>query len=242
MTADITEPLFQPLTVRDVTIPNRTVMAPMGRNFCTDHVLDEASPAYYRRRVEGGVGLVITEATGIDHPLSVDRGATPHMHGEAPLAMWRKVVGAVHAAGGLIATQLFHQGMLFGGANPERTEQSLRPSGTIGLPGPTSYPPEYIERAARPTRPVSDSEIAEVIAAYGRSARNAVGVGFDAVAIHGAHGYMVDGFLWGESNQRTDRWGGDQRQRTAFAVEVIKAVRAEMPDGMPLIFRFSQHK
>jgi 2,4-dienoyl-CoA reductase-like NADH-dependent reductase (Old Yellow Enzyme family) len=242
MTADITEPLFQPLTVRDVTIPNRTVMAPMGRNFCTDHVLDAASPAYYRRRIEGGVGMIITEATGVDHPVSVDRGNTPRMDGDAALAMWRKVVDEVHSAGGIIANQLFHQGMLYGGADPAVLGNSMRPSGTIGTPGATSYTPEYIEQARRPTRPMTDSEIADVIAAFGRSARNAVSVGFDAIDVHGAHGYMVDGFLWGHSNQRTDRWGGSQRQRTAFAVEVIKTVRAEMRDGMPLFFRFSQHK
>ncbi|HUD90649.1 12-oxophytodienoate reductase [Sphingobium sp.] len=242
MTAELTSPLFTPLTVRGVTVPNRTVMAPMGRQFAQAHVPHPDAPAYYRRRIEGGVGLVITEATGVDHPLSADNGGTPYMHGEAALAGWAAVVEAVHAAGGLIFPQLFHQGMLHGGGTPDEAVDSLRPSGTIGTPGATSFATHYIERARLPTRPMTEEEIADAIAAYARSVRNAVTLGFDGIALHGAHGYLIDGFLWGASNQRTDRWGGDVAQRTAFAVEVIKAVRAEMPEHMPLVFRFSQHK
>ena len=242
MTAELTAPLFTPLEVRGVTIPNRTVMAPMGRMFAQNHVPHRDAPAYYRRRIEGGVGLVITEATGVDHPLAADNGGTPHMHGDAALSGWKKVVDEVHGAGGLIFPQLFHQGMLHGGGNPDVAMDSLRPSGTIGTPGSTSFAPHYIERASQPTRPMSEEDISDAIAAYARSVRNAVEVGFDGIALHGAHGYLIDGFLWGDSNQRTDRWGGDIVERTAFAVEVVRAARAAMPVGMPLVFRFSQHK
>lgn len=234
--------LFQPLTVRRMSIPNRTVMAPMGRGFARDHVPHPDTPAYYRRRVEGGIGLVITEATGVDHPLSADTPGTPHMHGQEVLAAWKNLVDDVHSVGGLIVPQLFHQGMLHGGGTPDVPVASLRPSGTIGTPGATSYAPQFIERAMVPTRPMTEEEIADAIAAFARSARNAVAIGFDGIALHGAHGYLIDSFLWGESNRRTDHWGGDIAQRTAFAVAVIKAVRAEMPDDMPLFFRFSQHK
>lgn len=242
MTAELTAPLFTPLTVRGVTIPNRTVMAPMGRNFAQGHVPHPDAPAYYRRRVEGGVGLVISEATGVDHPLSADKGGTPHMHGPEALAGWKRVVDEVHGAGGIIFPQLFHQGMLHGGGDPDVEHDSMRPSGTIGTPGSTSFAPHYMERASKPTRPMTEEEIADTIAAYARSARNAVGLGFDGIVLHGAHGYLIDSFLWGASNQRSDGWGGDIGQRTAFATEVIKAVRAEMRQDMPLVFRFSQHK
>lgn len=242
MTAEITAPLFQPLKIRGVTIPNRTVMAPMGRNFAREQVPHPDTPAYYRRRAEGGVGLIITEATGIDHPLAVDVASTPGMHGEKSLAEWRKVATEVHKAGGLIFPQLFHQGMLRGGACPDVEVESMRPSGTIGVPGSTSYSSRFIERAMRPTRPMTEEEIADVIAAFGRSVRYSVEAGFDGIELHGAHGYMIDSFLWGESNQRTDRWGGGPAERARFAVEVVKAARAEMPEDMPLVFRFSQHK
>ena len=178
MTAELTAPLFEPISVRGMTIPNRTVMAPMGRMFAKDHVPSPDAPAYYRRRVNGGVGLVITEATGIDHPLSADHGGTPHMHGEAALQAWRAVVQDVHQAGGLIVPQLFHQGMLHGGGTPDQAVESLRPSGTIGTPGSTSFAPHYIERASVPTQTMTEGQIADVIARFARSARNAVALGF----------------------------------------------------------------
>jgi 2,4-dienoyl-CoA reductase-like NADH-dependent reductase (Old Yellow Enzyme family) len=241
MTAIETAALFQPLRVHGLTFPNRTVMAPMARGFAQHNAPHPDTAAYYRRRVEGGVGLIITEATGVDHPLAVDYPTVPVMHGPAALAGWKAAVNEVHAAGGLIASQLYHQGMLRGGKFDELPE-SLRPSGTIGVAGPNSLHPGYVARAVAPTRPMSEGEIADVIAAYARSARHAVDIGFDAIELHGAHGYLIDGFLWAESNRRTDRWGGDHRQRATFAAEVVRAVRAEMPPDMPLIFRFSQHK
>lgn len=241
MAFELTSSLFQPLTVRRMTLPNRTVMAPMGRFFAQDHVPHADAPAYYRRRIEGGVGLVIAEATGVDHPLSADHPGLPVMHGERALAGWKAIVDEVHRVGGLIIPQLFHQGMLNGGNVPEPRD-SLRPSGVIGTLGANSYSPEFVARVSSPTRPMTEEEIADVIAAFGRSVANAVSLGFDGIALHGAHGYLIDGFLWGESNLRTDRWGGDPVQRTAFATEVIKAARREMPADMPLFFRFSQHK
>jgi len=89
---------------------------------------------------------------------------------------------------------------------------------------------------------MTETEIADVIAAYGRSAQNAIDVGFDGIAIHGAHGYLPDNFLWEQTNQRTDRWGGDRRRRSEFAVEVVKASRAAAGPDRPVIFRFSQWK
>lgn len=240
--ADITAPLFAPLDIGGFRLSNRTIMAPMGRGFAIDGAPKADAAAYYARRAKGGVGLIFTEASGVDHPLSTDNPGVPVFYGTEAMAGWRGVVDAVHAAGGLIVPQLFHQGMLRGGGAGGRQVESMRPSGIIGPDGPNSFTPEFIERARVPTRPMTEEEIADVIAAFGRSAALAVAAGFDGIAIHGAHGYMVDGFLWHESNLRDDRYGGDARRRTTFATEVIKAVRAEMPAGMPLFFRFSQHK
>jgi 2,4-dienoyl-CoA reductase-like NADH-dependent reductase (Old Yellow Enzyme family) len=242
MTRMLTAPLFQPFELRGMRLPNRTVMAPMGRMFAINGAPHPNAAAYYARRAEGGAGLIITEATGIDHPLSTDYPGIPVMHGAAALASWQRVVDSVHAAGGQIIPQLFHQGMLRGANVADATMDNLRPSGTIGLHGSNSYKPDFIEAAARPTRPMTEAEIADVIAAFAKSTANAVALGFDGIALHGAHGYIIDSFLWGASNQRTDRFGGDAARRTAFAVEVIKAVRAVMPDHLPLFFRFSHHK
>jgi 2,4-dienoyl-CoA reductase-like NADH-dependent reductase (Old Yellow Enzyme family) len=89
---------------------------------------------------------------------------------------------------------------------------------------------------------MSEEDIADVIAAFARSARHAADLGFDAIAIHGAHGYLIDDFLWEVTNFRTDRWGGDRVRRTRFAVEVVKGIREAVGDCLPIIFRFSQLK
>jgi 2,4-dienoyl-CoA reductase-like NADH-dependent reductase (Old Yellow Enzyme family) len=89
---------------------------------------------------------------------------------------------------------------------------------------------------------MSESDIAEVIAAYGRSAANAASVGFDGIAIHGAHGYLIDSFLWQGTNRRTDRYGGSPSCRSRFAAEVVRTVRAAVGPEVPIVFRYSQWK
>jgi len=90
--------------------------------------------------------------------------------------------------------------------------------------------------------PMTDSDIADVIAAYGLAARNAVALGVDGIAIHGAHGYLIDTFLWDYTNRRDDAWGGDAARRAAFGAAVVKAIRAELGEERPIILRFSQFK
>jgi 2,4-dienoyl-CoA reductase-like NADH-dependent reductase (Old Yellow Enzyme family) len=150
----------------------------------------------------------------------------------------------VHAEGGKIFPQLWHMGVMKQpGSGRYPDAPPMRPSGLWGPSGRlTSVDPDYMQRVQAPTEPMSESAIADVIAAYGRSAANARAIGFDGVAIHAAHGYLIDTFLWHETNVRTDRWGGDLRGRTRFAVEVVKAVRAAVGADMPIVFRFSQWK
>jgi 2,4-dienoyl-CoA reductase-like NADH-dependent reductase (Old Yellow Enzyme family) len=242
-------PLFEPIAIRGLALANRIVMAPMTRNFSPGGVPGDDVAAYYRRRAEGGTGLLITEGEGIDHPAALgDAGLgesnLPHLHGEAALAGWRRVVDAVHAAGGRIVPQLWHQGVMReAGTGPHPEVASLRPSGLWGPAGRmTSVDPAYAERVQAPTRPMNDGEIQDVIDAYARSARHAREAGFDGIAIHGAHGYLIDTFLWDETNRRADAWGGDRRARARFAAEVVRAVRREAGESLPIFFRFSQWK
>lgn len=93
-----------------------------------------------------------------------------------------------------------------------------------------------------PTPPPTDEEIADVIAGYARSAAHAMNVGFDGIAIHGAHGYLPDTFLWEETNKRTDRWGGSRGKRATFVAEMVKAIRREIGEDRVILFRFSQWK
>ena len=243
------EPLFQPLQVRGLALANRIVMAPMTRNFSPHGVPGDDVAAYYRRRAEGGTGLLITEGVGVDHPAALgDAGLgesnLPHLYGDEALAGWKRVIDAVHQAGGKIVPQLWHQGVMRDqGTGPHPDAPSVRPSGLWGpADRPGSLDPAYVERMKAPTRPMTESEIQDVIDGYGRSARHARELGFDGVAVHGAHGYLIDTFLWGETNRRTDAFGGDRRARTRFAAEVVRAIRREAGDSMPIFFRFSQWK
>lgn len=243
------EPLFQPLRLLRLTLRNRIVMAPMTRQFCPGGVPGQDVADYYRRRAEAGVGLIVTEGTGIDHPSALGSDAPgknniPVLHGEAALAGWKKVVDDVHAVGGVIFPQLWHMGVLrIPGTGPFPDAPSSRPSGLFGpRDGARSMRPENVERLLPPTEPMTESEIADVIAAYARSAKNAKAVGFDGIAIHGAHGYLIDTFFWEETNRRTDRWGGDWVGRTRFGAEVVKAIREAIGPDMPIMFRYSQWK
>jgi 2,4-dienoyl-CoA reductase-like NADH-dependent reductase (Old Yellow Enzyme family) len=242
-------PLFQPLQIREVTLKNRVVMAPMTRGFSPGGIPGSDVAAYYRRRVEGETGLLITEGVGIDHPAALgdaglDECNLPHMYGAEALAGWRRVVAGVHEAGGVIFPQLWHQGaMRKAGTRPHPDEPSCRPSGLWGPAGrTTSLAAEDVAAFAVPTVPMTENEIADVIAAYGRSAAHAMDVGFDGIAVHGAHGYMPDNFLWEETNRRDDRWGGDRARRSRFAVEIVKTIRGTIGPARPIVFRFSQWK
>jgi 2,4-dienoyl-CoA reductase-like NADH-dependent reductase (Old Yellow Enzyme family) len=240
--------LFTPLHVRGLTLENRFVMSPANRNAAPDGVPGEDVAQFYRRRVDGEVGLITAGGIGVDHPASVGAGADrpcaiPLLHGAA-VDGWRRVVDVVHAGGGKIVPQLWHQGVMrMPGTGYHPDAESARPSGIWGPPDRRSrMKPDYVARLAVPGRELTDGEIEEIIAGYARSARNAVAVGFDGIAIHGANGYLPDAFLWAETNRRTDRWGGNRRERTRFAVEVVRAIRREAGDALPIFFRFTQWK
>jgi 2,4-dienoyl-CoA reductase-like NADH-dependent reductase (Old Yellow Enzyme family) len=241
--------LSSPLTIRSVTLPNRIVMSPMTRGFCPGGAPTAEVAEYYARRAAGGCGLVITEAVGIDHPSALgDAGLgednIPVLHGDAPIAGWRRTVEAVHAAGGFIVPQLWHQGVLrLAGTGPNPDAPTLSPSGLWGPLGrTTSLTGDKIPADPKVGDAMSDAQIEAVLEGYANSARNAMQAGFDGIAVHGGHGYLIDNFLWEETNLRTDRWGGDRVKRTAFAVEVVRRIRAVIGPNLPIFFRFSHWK
>src|SRR3546814_428627 len=223
--------VFNPITLGNIKIPNRFAMAPMTRSFSPGNVPDEKVAAYYRRRAEGGTGLIVTEGVGIDHPAAIGAGSgeehlIPVLYGDKALAGWRHVVDEVHKAGGVIFPQLWHQGVFrVEGTGPFPEATSCRPSGIWGPPGRFStVTPEYITRVIEPTRAMTESEIADVVASFARSAKNAQSVGFDGIAIHGASGYLIDSFLWPETNLRQDGYGGDAKARARFATEIDQEI------------------
>ena len=184
--------------------------------------------AYYRKRAEGGVGLIVTEGTYIAHPSSGFDARVPHLYGDEALNGWRRVVEVeVHSAGGRIFPQLWHVGMAY-----DDPSGRVRPLGPSGLKKPGEQTGE----------PMSQAEIDAVIEGFGIAAKNAKEVGFDGLEIHAAHGYLLDQFFWEGTNRRTDRYGGDPVARTRLAVEVIEEVRSQVGADFPLVLRFSQWK
>ncbi len=236
--------LFRPLAVRSLRLRNRIVMSPMTRSHSPGGVPGPDVAEYYRRRAAGGTALIVTEGVAIDHPTAVDNPRVPHMYGDAALDGWRRVVDAVHAEGGRIIPQLWHVGPLWGAmtADVDPALTPMRPSGVWGEPGVTSYGADYVARASKPTRSMTEEDIAQVVDAYSRAAACAKEVGFDGVALHGGHGYLLDSFLWEGTNLREDRWGGDLRDRTRFPAAVVAAIRATIGEDLPIFYRFSQHK
>ena len=225
-----TAPLFSSFDHAKLSLKNRLVMAPMTRSFSPDGIPGDDVVAYYQRRAAGDVGLIITEGTTVDHPVASMDTRIPFFHGEASLAGWQQVVEAVHQAGGKIAPQLWHVGTARrpgSGPNPDLTAHG--PSGLIA-PG------------KQKAHIMTDSDIADTIAAFAKSAAHAKRIGFDAVELHGAHGYLIDQFFWQGTNIRSDRFGGDDVARTTFASEIVKAVRAAVGESFPIILRYSQWK
>ncbi|PFG05800.1 NADH:flavin oxidoreductase [Bacillus sp. es.034] len=225
-----TEPLFRPFHSENLQLSNRTVMAPMTRGFSPNGVPGKDVAAYYRRRAENGVGLIVTEGTGINHPSSVSGASIPLFHGEESLNGWANVVKEVHQAGGKIVPQLWHVGMTR--KKGELPNEEAFPVGPSGL----SLSGKEI------TEPMSEEEVVLMVEAYAQAAADAKRIGFDGIELHGAHGYLIDQFFWENTNRRTDRYGGDLVGRTRFAVEVIEACRREVGPDFPIIFRFSQWK
>ena len=242
----VIEPLLSPFALRGMALANRIAMAPMTRYFSPGGVPGDEVPGYYRRRAERGVGLVVTEGIGVAHPVSVDHPGVPLLHGDAAIARWSEIVDGVHAGGAKILPQLWHQGAMWNVeyAGDPRGMEAVRPSGIWGpADGVISISETSRDTAAATeTRPMSDEDIQDVIDAYGVSARNAIAAGFDGIAIHAAHGYLIDTFFWHETNRRVDRFGGDHKARATFGAEVVKTIRRMIGDDMPIVLRFSQFK
>ena len=222
--------LFKPFTLNKLEIPNRIVMAPMTRSFSPDGIPTEDVAAYYRRRAEGGTGLIITEGTTINHGSASGDPKIPNFHTQEALAGWQRVVDEVHEGGGLIMPQIWHMG-------------AMRPEGTGPSPETRTVSPSGLKYPGKETGvSLSKQEVEDIIDAYVSAAVSAKELGFDGVQFHGAHGYLIDLFFWEGTNVRDDEFGGELPERTRFASEIISRTRAEVGDDFPLILRFSQWK
>ncbi len=222
--------LFKPFDSEKLSLQNRIVMAPMTRQFSPGGVPTEEVAGYYRRRAEGGTGLIITEGTTVNDPVATMGPDIPQFHGDKALQGWQNVVDQVHNAGGKIMPQLWHVGM-------------ARVAEKAPFPElPSAGPSGLFKPGKQGAEPMTEAHIEQVINAFSSAAADAKRLGFDGVEIHGAHGYLIDQFFWEGTNQRTDAWGGDMQRRSRFAVEIIKAIRAATAPDYPIVLRYSQWK
>jgi 2,4-dienoyl-CoA reductase-like NADH-dependent reductase (Old Yellow Enzyme family) len=222
------EALFRPFACKSLKLANRIVMAPMTRCFSPGGVPTPEVAEYYARRAS--VGLIVSEGTGINRSAALNEADAPRFHGEAALAGWQRVRDRVHAAGGVMAPQLWHVGAV------------PNPAGRSG-PGAVDSPSGLLAAGRKVGEPMTDADVADTIAAFASAAADARRLGFDALELHGAHGYLIDQFFWAATNLRSDRYGGATLgERTRFAAEIVKAVRAAVGEDFAIILRLSQWK
>ncbi|TZG28123.1 NADH:flavin oxidoreductase [Sphingomonas montanisoli] len=221
--------LFEPLDVGPMHLDNRIVMAPMTRSLSPNGIPGKDVAAYYRRRAEGGTGLIITEGTFIPHETAGFCSSVPDFHGDEALAGWKHVVDEVHAGGARIMPQLWHTGLM-----PLPTDD------VTGIPA--ASPSGYYLKGDKRGEPATDALIADIIEAFGRAAESSVALGFDGLQIHAAHGYLIDQFFWSDVNLRDDRYGGGLVDRAGLGIEIVKECRRRTSPDYPISLRFSQWK
>ncbi len=226
-----TNSLFRPFSLKSLHIKNRIVMAPMTRSFSPHGVPTPEVAAYYRRRAEGEVGLILSEGTVIDRVSSSNDGNIPHFYGAEALSGWNNVIQEVHHGGAQMGPQIWHMGVM------ENHYSGWLPNGPFE--GPSGLNRPGFENGKKMT----DADIADTIAAFGRAAADAKRLGFDCIEIHGAHGYLIDQFFWEGTNARDDKYGGKTLpERSRFAIEVIKEIRRQVGEDFAVIIRLSQFK
>ncbi|MFG2331561.1 NADH:flavin oxidoreductase/NADH oxidase [Streptomyces sp. NPDC048604] len=233
--------LFQPYTLRSVTVPNRVWMSPMcqysaevfGPNAGVAH---DWHFAHYAARAAGGTGLILVEATAVT-PEGRISPADLGIWNDTQVAALRRITAFLKEHGTVPGIQIGHAGRK---ASTDRIWKGSGPVGTAahGWQPVGPSPLAFAEGYPVPTE-LTTVEIRQIVTRFADAARRALDAGFQVVEIHGAHGYLVGEFLSPHSNRRTDEYGGSFENRTRFALEVVAAVRAVWPEELPLFFRIS---
>ena len=220
-----TTPLFTPVKLGAVPLPNRIVMAPLTRSRADSRGVPAPFAAiYYAQRASAG--LLITEATQVSFS-GMGYARTPGLHTDAQIARWKEIVDRVHAKGGRIAVQLWHVGRIAHQANRGAAAETVAPS-AIAAPGKI-----YVDGTGMldhdAPRALETGEIASIAADFAASAERAIAIGFDAIEVHSANGYLLHQFLSSNVNRRTDRYGGSIENRVRMPLEVLEAILAKVP-------------
>lgn len=233
--------LFQPFQVRDLTLRNRTVIAPMCQYTATDGLMNDWHHVHLSTFARGGFGLIIFEATGVEARGRITHGCTGLWNDEQVAAM-KPIVASVKAAGAAACLQIAHAGRKASCQRPWEGDAALTEKefakGELAWEVVAPSPIPFAEGWLVP-RELSISEIGDMVDTWVAAAKRAEAAGFDALEIHSAHGYLSHSFLSPISNKRTDKYGGSLQNRMRFTLELSEAVRAAWPDNKPLFIRLS---
>jgi 2,4-dienoyl-CoA reductase-like NADH-dependent reductase (Old Yellow Enzyme family) len=234
--------LFEPLTLRNLTFPNRVWMAPMCQYSAAVEGPDMGAPndwhfTHQAARAAGGAGLIITESTSVNPEGRISL---------ADLGLWNdrqqeafvRITRFLKEQGAVPGIQLSHAGRK---ASTERTWRGggpIRPDEQYGWQTLAPSPIPFTDAFPTPVE-LTEDQIRGIVEDFRASARRALAAGFQVVEVHGAHGYLINQFLSPYTNRRTDSYGGSFENRTRFALEVVDAVREVWPEDLPVFFRIS---
>ena len=218
--------LFEPLTIKRMTIKNRVVMTPMGTNYGEpDGQMSFLHLNYYKLRARGGTGLIIVENANVDYPTGSNGTSQIRIDHDSYMPRLFKLTELIHQEGGLAAIQINHAG-----ASASSARTGVQPVSSSDIPS---------KDGGETPRPLEVSEIEEIVKKYGQAAKRAQTAGFDAVEIHCGHSYLISQFLSPVYNKRTDEFGGSAENRARFAKMVVEEVRKQVGPFFPIFARIS---
>ncbi len=243
--------LLAPGRIGGLDLPNRVIMPAMDMNLCVDGSVTDAEIDHYAARAAGGVGLVITGTGAVSWPVGAASMHQPGFSDDRHIAGMAKLADAVHAQSGRVAMQLCHHGKVstidMANDRPLLVPSVPVPAMDLSTLGDCTVD-ELMGLAnasggKMPTyRSATDDDLDEVIDAFAAAARRVKAAGIDAIEIHAAHGYLLSTFLSPGYNHRTDQWGGSVDNRARLTCEVVRAIRAEVGDGYPVLVRINGHE
>ena len=224
--------LFTPIKFRNIELKNRIVMSPMCMYSAEEGVANDFHFVHYGSRAQGGVGLVMVEATGVEPRGRITNKCLGIWNDEQALAL-KKIVDFVHQnSESKIGIQLAHAGRK--GSTWENRQISIEEGWETIAPSPIPF-----HHSERTPHVLTIEEIKNLIEDFRKATKRAVDAGFDVIEIHGAHGYLIHQFLSPLSNTRSDEYGGNSENRARFLMEILDVVNSEITENQALFVRIS---
>lgn len=219
--------IFEPLTVRRMTLKNRVMMTPMGTNYAeANGQMSYRHIDYYKQRAKGGVGLIMVENVCVDYPMGSNGTSQLRIDQDCYMPRLFDLTETLHRYGACVGVQINHAG-------------ASAMSSRIGGAQPVSASDVPSKAGGETPRPLTVDEIHEIVKKYGQAAKRAQTAGFDCVEIHGGHSYLLSQFISPTTNKRTDEYGGSLENRTRFLKEVLEEVRKQVGPFFPIFLRIS---